>query len=125
MNEPRMTTSNIREMLGAVQADKEARQVFLSMPREEQLLAILGMIAFLSSQIAGLQKDAIDYRHKREEIEDGHSQEVMNTTQKIVKAISEAKASEFNFWLWFRDKVLPAVATAITLAVLYLAFGGR
>jgi hypothetical protein len=65
-NDIKVTPNSIKEMLDTVQADRNAKQVFLKMPREEQLLAILGMITFLTSQIANLQKENIQYRQERE-----------------------------------------------------------
>ena len=64
-----VTPNSIKEMLDAVQADRDAKQVFLKLPREEQLLAILGMITFTNAQLAQLQKDMIEYRAEREQKE--------------------------------------------------------
>lgn len=54
----------------------EARQAFLHMPREEQLLAILGMDAYLRAKLALLEKkitefeaDIQEYRRTREKKE--------------------------------------------------------
>jgi hypothetical protein len=120
------------ENLVAMEMDEEAKITFLSMVREEQLLAIMGMQAYIRSDLANVKKKQFDfenelrqYRIQRERREDKENNDVMNTTQKIVKAISEAKASEFNFWLWFRDKVLPGIISLITLGILYLVFGGK
>jgi hypothetical protein len=65
----KVTPNSIKEMLDAVQADREAKKVFLAMPREEQLLAILGLIAFTNAQLAQVQRDAIHYRAEREQKE--------------------------------------------------------
>lgn len=70
-NEPMITTGDIREILQSVQQDREAKKVFLAMPREEQLMAILGMLAFTNSQLAILQKELIELketnqRHREE-----------------------------------------------------------
>lgn len=92
-NDGKITPSGIKEMLDAVQADREAKKVFLAMPREEQLLAILGMIAFLTSQFAQLQKDNIEYREGRERKELEREQreaklvEILDTNPNI-KALS-------------------------------------
>lgn len=66
----------IADMIEDIQIDNNAKKVFLAMPREEQLLSILGMIAFLRSQFANLQRDVIKdredakaYREQREERE--------------------------------------------------------
>jgi type II secretory pathway component PulM len=89
----KISPSSVREMLDAVQADRETRQVFLKMPREEQLLAILGMITFLTSEFAKLQKDNIEYRQERELKEKAREQrekklvEILDTDPNI-KALS-------------------------------------
>jgi hypothetical protein len=120
------------ESLVEMEMDDEAKKAFLAMVREEQLLAIMGMQAFIRSDLANVKKRQIEfenelrqYRMQRERREDTHDSEVMNTTQKIVTAIANAKAQEFNFWLWFRDKVLPGIISLITLGILYLVFGGK
>jgi len=129
-----MTMINKKELesLVKMEMDEEAKNTFLSMVREEQLLAIMGMQAYIRSDLANVKKKQMDfenelrgYRRIREKREDEHDSEIMNTTQKIIKAITEAKASEFNFWLWFRDKVLPGIISLIMLGILYLVFGGK
>jgi hypothetical protein len=86
MTPNKVTPNSIKEMLDTVQADREAKQVFLKMPREEQLLAILGMITFLTSQFAQLQKDNIKYREEREQREEKLVQ-ILDTNPDI-KALS-------------------------------------
>lgn len=85
----KITSNSLQEMLETVQADREAKKVFLAMPREEQLLAILGMLAFTNSQLALLQKefiehkaDAVKYRADREEREK-HLTEILETDPEI------------------------------------------
>ena len=115
-----------------MEMDGDAKKAFLGMLREEQLLAILGMQAFIRSELANVKRKQIEfendlrqYRLQRERRENEHDDNVMNTTQKIVKALQEAKAMEFNFWIWFRDKVLPGIISLIVLGILYLIFGGQ
>jgi hypothetical protein len=86
MTNEKVTLNSIKDMLDAVQADRDAKQVFLKMPREEQLLAILGMLAFTNSQVAQLQKDAIEYREQRERREKQLT-DLLDTDPKI-KALS-------------------------------------
>lgn len=112
--------------------DTDARDTFLQMPREDQLIVLLSMEGSNSNRLAVVEKRQIDferdvrsYRRQREIREDSDSEEVMNTTQKILKAIAEAEAKKFNYAAWFRDRVLPQVITLITLAILYLTFGGK
>jgi hypothetical protein len=128
----------------AIQMDPEAKKVFMAMPREEQLFAILGMQSFIRSELANVEKDVInvkselseikkesrEYRVRREKKEkntlgDFEGDEKHSTTEKIVKAVAAEFQKRFDFWVWFRDKVLPAVVTAIALGVLYLVFGGK
>jgi hypothetical protein len=120
------------ESLVKMEMDEEAKRTFLAMVREEQLLAIMGMQAYIRSDLANVKKKQMDfeqelrqYRMQRERREDEHDHEIMNTTQKIVKALQEAKANEFNAGIWFRDKVLPGIISLITLGILYLVFGGK
>jgi hypothetical protein len=112
-------------MLETVKADREARQVFLAMSREDQLLSILGMIAFTNSQVVNLQRDLISYRADREMKEQKTSDKLYDTGARIAQGIKDELAKQFNFWLWFRDKVLPTVVTVAVLALLYFIFGGK
>ena len=132
------------QVFEAIRMDPDAKKVFMAMPREEQLLAILGMQSFIRSEVANLEKDVInlrsevteskkesrEYRIRREKKEksllgDLEGDEKMSTTQKIVREISKEFSKRFDFWTWFIDKVLPAVVTAIALGILYLVFGGK
>lgn len=124
-NDPKIRSEDIRELLETVKANREARQVFLAMTREDQLLAILGMIAFNSSQIASMQKDLLTYRHDREEKEKGRDDHLYDTGTRIAQGIKDELAKQFNFWVWFRDKVLPGIVALVTLALLYFVFGGK
>lgn len=97
MASEKVTLNSIKEMLDAVQADREARQVFLKMPREEQLLTILGILAVNSSQVAILQKEFItlkkdntSYREEREKREKKLT-EILDTNPDIKALSPEAK----------------------------------
>ena len=125
-----ITKKDIERALEGMEDD--ARQSFLSMSREDQMIVILSMEGSNSNRLAVVErrqiefdKDMKDYRRRREIREDKNDDEVMNTTQKIIKAIAEAEAKKFNYGVWFRDRVLPQVITLITLAVLYLTFGNQ
>jgi hypothetical protein len=142
-----MTPTNaggFQEIFDAVQMDENAKKVFLAMPREEQLLAIVGMQAWMRSELVNIKRDVLEtkkdleeskketlqYRVRRERQEkkllgslEGDDQ--MSTTQKIVREIAKEFSKRFDFWAWFRDKVLPAILTAIALGILYLVFGGK
>lgn len=86
----KITTSSIKEMLDTVQADREAKKVFLAMPREEQLLAILGMIAFINSQLAITQRENIEYREQREH-QERKLVEILDTDPNIKSLSPEEK----------------------------------
>jgi hypothetical protein len=134
---------DFQEIFDAVQMDENAKKVFLSMPREEQLLAILGINAWTRSELAVVKKDVVSiqadleetrrdlvsYRIKRErqerESREYDDDATITNTQKIAKEVAKALAQRFDFWTWFRDRVLPTVVTIITLAILYFVFGGR
>ncbi len=128
-----MNKADFTEMFDAVQMDPDARKVFIAMEREEQLLAILGMQAWIRSELVVIKKDVIStksdldefkkesrrYRVRREKREGtAEDDDTMTTTQKI--------ASQFNKpWIWFRDKVLPQIVSMIVIAILILTFGGK
>lgn len=125
-----ITKRDIERALDTLDAD--AKDYFLSMSEEERDAILLSIESSNSNRIAVVEKRQIEferdvrsYRRQREMREDNDSEEVMNTTQKILKAIAEAEAKKFNYAAWFRDRVLPQVITLITLAVLYLTFGGK
>jgi hypothetical protein len=111
--------------------DDDAKAAFLDMPREEQLAILLSMEGSNSNRLAVVERWQINferdnriYRAQREQRENGDD-DVLNITQKILKAIEEVDSKKFNFFVWFRDRVLPTVMTAITLGILYLIFGGK
>ena len=111
--------------------DEDAKEMFLDMTREEQLTVLLSMAASNSNRLALVERRQIDfeadyksYRRERERKENDGDDE-MTTTQKIVKMIEEERAKQFNYAMWFRDRVLPQVISLITLAILYLTFGGK
>ena len=136
-----MTKSSIEEMLALVQMDEAARLVFLSMSREEQLLAILGMEAYIRGEVAKLQKNVAqinqelgDYRmqfaefRKQRDMDnkrtfgdlqgDGHQ----STTQKIIMEVTKQLNSRFDWSIWFRDKVLPSMVSLLALVLLWMIF---
>lgn len=125
INDPKITSNSIMEMLQAVQADKEAKKVFLAMPREEQLLAILGMISFINAQFVNLQKDQIEYRREREKKEERQSDILIDTGEKIAIGIKKVMGERFDSWTYFRDRILPPILVAFILGLLYLVFGGK
>ena len=125
-----MNSRDIERLLSNL--DQDARKVFSVLPREDQLLIIFSMEMTNSNRLAVVEKRQIDfeketreYREKRERREDSSDDGIMNTTQKILKAIADQKAKEFDFWQWFRDRVAPTLLVTIILGILYLVFGGH
>ena len=125
MAEIEITPNAIKRMLDAVQADRDAKRVFLAMPREEQLLAILGMISFLNSSLANMQKDAIEYRNRRESQERDHGQRLVDTGERIAEGINNALSARFGRWQRLADSILDKVITIVIIGILYLVFGGK
>lgn len=149
------------DILSHVEIDDDSKSIFLRMPREEQLLAILNMLSYLRNEMALNRKKSIDfdrefkiykekqdeYRMLREKEErrvsnlitsflSGRSideqatrpvnqEELMTTTQKIIREVGKAFAARFDFWVWIRDKVLPSIITIIILGLLALIFKDR
>ena len=145
-------------ILDMIEMDETAKKVFMSMSREDQLFAILGMVSFLRNELAVVKKGQIGtqeevkklredqnhYRQVRERrekllqdqingifnrantmtmpgrIEDADEED---TTEKVAAEVAKIFASRFDFWVWFRDKVLPTIILTIILGLLYLVFG--
>lgn len=148
-SEHKITSEDIRELLDAVQTDRDARKVFLAMPREEQLMAILGMIAYSSSRLANVESSLIglkddfgrmerenrNARRARTKLEqelaekiDVHFQsddDTMTTTDKVRAVISKQYGGVAKFLADILKGVMQTVITIVTLALLYLAFGGK
>lgn len=124
-----ITKRDIERALDAL--DPDAKDTFVSMSDQERDVVLLSMESSNSNRLAKVEKwqidferDARSYRAQRERLENGDDDK-MGTTQKIVKMIEEERAKQFNYVVWFRDRVMPQVITLITLAILYLAFGNK
>jgi hypothetical protein len=112
--------------------DEDAKVSFLAMSREDQLLVVLSMEGSNSNRLAVVEKWQINfeegtrrYRSYRESKENGGGEDIMSITQKMAKVVATELAKRFDFWSWFRDRILPTVITVIVLAILYMAFGGK
>lgn len=123
-----MDKTDIEKLLTAM--DNGAKEAFLSMTVENQRLVLFSIEISNSNRIANVEKKQIEidrdmreYRRTRERREDHNDESIMDTTQKILKAIAEAEAKKFNVGVYVRDKILPTVITFVTLALLALAFG--
>lgn len=120
-----MTSIDVNQLLDRM--DNGAREAFLAMNPESQLLVIFSIEMSNSNRLANVERKQIDvevdlknYRKKREAREDNGDNEVINTTQKILNAIADAKAKEFNWSIYFRDRVLPNILSPAILILIYL-----
>ena len=118
-----MTSKDIDMIL--LDMDPGAKDSFVSMPREQQLLIIFGMGMSNSNRLAVVErrqiefeKDARAYRIHRESRENDHSNDVMTTTDKIAEGIKKAFAQRFDAGVYFRDKILPTIISTILLALI-------
>ena len=107
--------------------DPDAREYFLNMTPEEQSSVMFSMSASNSNRLAKVEKWQIDferdarlYREKRERRENQDDDNMLSTTQKILKAISDAEAKKFNWGVWARDRVLPQLVTTSLFAFIVL-----
>jgi len=112
--------------------DDDAKASFLAMPREDQLLVVLSMEGANSNRLAiverwqiEFEKEARKYRIERENKENGQEGNIMSITQKMAQVVAQEFAKRFDFWTWFRDRILPPIAIAFILGLLYLVFGGQ
>ena len=98
------------------------RDVFKRMENHDQSMALFDMMRFIRNELAAIRRELIDfqnnvfdYRHKREQTEGKQDQ---NTTDKIEAILNK----RFDFFVYFRDKIFPPIATMIVIALLYLVF---
>lgn len=61
------------DILGLIEMDEGAKKVFLRMNREEQLLAILGMLAFIRAELTKAAKAGIELKRDIENIKQDNS----------------------------------------------------
>ena len=107
--------------------DEEDKQTFIDMTDENQKLVLLSIELSNSNRLAKVERKQIDmdtdmqtYRKEREKKEDNNDEEFLNTTQKFMKMYKEAEASKFNWWIYFRDRVLPNILSPAILILIYL-----
>jgi len=122
-----------QEIMEFIEANRDAKKVFINMPVDEQTKTLYDMVLFLRSQQASGQKEHVDFKDdikylKRELRGIGRraaDEKTLTTTEKIEFAIKKR-----SFWLeWFRDKVLPNLVTwfliIVLTGILYTSFGGK
>lgn len=100
----------------------EREKVFLDMPEPDRWRVMFTMLAYLRSEIPKIKREQIEFR--QELLRRAKSREEREEKQKSTNEKIEAFFSKrFDFWIWFRDKVLPQIIALVTLAILYLTFG--
>lgn len=110
------------EIFDAVQMDPAAKKVFLAMSREEQMLAILGMLSWNRTETAKLQKDVIEIKGDVQSMKrsQGASERSLTTSQKIQDAFND----RFGFWIPVLQQIVTVVIQAVVLYLLFATFGG-
>lgn len=110
--------------------DDDLRQDFVSMSEQERDTVLLSLSGSNSNRLAKVEKwqidyerNALSYRAQRERKENRNGDDELTTTQKILKAIRDNEASKFDWWVWFRDRVLPVIVTVGLLVLLGLMYG--
>ena len=121
-----MSKIDIQQILDNVDAD--ARDNFASMEEKDQLLVIFSLEMSNSKRLATVERKQIEferdynsYRRNREKMERDRKEDTLSTTQKIIAEL----AKQFDWSVYFRDRILPPILTAIALGILYLVFGGK
>jgi len=104
--------------------EREREQAFLEMPEPDKWKVIFSMLAYLRKKIPTMEKEQIEFREELREVRRmREKREVKSqTTQEKIEAIL---LKRFDFWIWFRDKVLPSLLSLGVIALLYLIFGGK
>lgn len=116
------STLNFQEIFDAVQSDPVAKKAFLAMTRDEQMLAILGMLTWSRSETAIIKKDVISIKSDMDTIKRGRgSEKVLSTSEKIQAELQK----RFGFWTPILQQIVAVVFQAIVLYLLFSTFGGN
>jgi len=109
----------------------DRRRVFMRLPEKDRFESLFEMLNNMAANRAvdvKLWADArseIDYLKGEIEGISHRKGDTLSTSDKINTELNKRSAG----WAWYRDKVLPgtltAIQTAIFLAIMYVAFGGR
>jgi hypothetical protein len=91
---------------------------FAKLELKDQIKIMYSMLHYVRGQLPIIQKEQVDFRDELRHVRQRREAEEMNTAQKIETILSK----RFDFWIYFRDKVLPNIITVATLALLYLIF---
>lgn len=100
-----------------VDEDQEAAS-FDDMQTKDQTRALFNMMRYVRAELANLRRDLIDFQGDLRAYRRQREQDEQNTTAKIKRVLGE----RFDFWVWFRDKVMPNFVWFILMALMYLAF---
>lgn len=96
----------------------QTQKLFKSLPAPDQIGALYEMLRYIRGEVAIIKRDQIDIREDLRSLTTKSTNEAQTTTDKIKRIIGE----RFDLMVYFRDKVLPPVITAIILVLLILAF---
>lgn len=94
------------------------RQRFKSLSLSQQVMELFDSLRANRGEIAKLMRVIIDYQEDQFHYRTIREQKEMSTEQKIETMLNK----RFDFWTYFRDKVLPSVLTFITMGLLYVVF---
>lgn len=103
----------------------QVEKIFKSLPLSDQVAAMYEMLRYVRAQGAILQKTLLDLSAEVQLIKNDvanakfYTEDRLDTTQKIKRVLD----GRFDWSVWFRDKVLPAIVTAVVVSVLVLTFG--
>lgn len=91
---------------------------FAKLEQHEQSKILYEMLRYLRGQTAVIQKEQIDFRLELSKRANAREAVEANTKDKIEAILNK----RFDFWVYFRDRVLPGIIQLIVIALLYLAF---
>lgn len=118
-----------------IRADDDQKKAFVGMQLSEQLGTLFDMLRYVRGEVSDIRKNEIGFREdlndfrdelrevrkQREAREEKRDGDIQTTTEKIVAILGK----RFDFWVYFRERVLPNVLIVIVLGLLYLVFGGK
>lgn len=116
-----MTGSDLEQFFEGAHMDETAKAVFLAMNRNDQLLAMLGMLSWNRSETARLSKEVIEIKSDIKQIKrEGRSNDKTLTTSEKINLSLEKR---FRFWVPILQYVLSTVTVIVILWLLRGAFG--
>jgi hypothetical protein len=94
------------------------RDLFKRMEFKDQAIALFDMLRYVRAEIASTKHAVLDMQNEMHNYRNQREDKELSTSDKIEAILNK----RFDFWKWFMDKVMPAIATAVVLALLYLVF---